>query len=185
MGIDWPPVRRAAHASGLFACSHPDCGKSFLREEHLNRHLLVYTFSRPHKCFICSRSFARMLVWKKLSVVKTLANLILSNIITRHVLRHNEPPDGAKRTSLDCQICRRRKIMCSFIYVCSACADLSESCVRDMSSVQAISSMTRGGRVNSHSAGEESIVGEASEGDRALDVRENELAFFGASLISI
>lgn len=42
-----------------FLCPESDCGKSFQRKEHLNRHARTHGPVRPHKCFICYRSFAR------------------------------------------------------------------------------------------------------------------------------
>ncbi|RAK99001.1 Zn(II)2Cys6 transcription factor domain-containing protein [Aspergillus ibericus CBS 121593] len=111
--------------SGPFVCTNPDCGKSFLRKEHLNRHMVIHTNSRPHKCFICGRTFAR------------------SDILNRHVLQHNVPPDGAKRTPLACQTCRRRKTKCDSNHPCSTCADTGEPCVREPSSMQAFMPTTR------------------------------------------
>ncbi|OQD94411.1 hypothetical protein PENSOL_c026G07909 [Penicillium solitum] len=112
------PSRRAPISSGPFVCTDTDCRKSFLRKEHLNRHLVIHTNLRRHKCFICGRSFAR------------------SDILNRHVLQHNVPPAGAKRTPLACQTCRRHKTRCDSNYPCSICADSGELCVRESSSTQ-------------------------------------------------
>lgn len=50
------------------------------------------------------------------------------------MLQHNVPSDGAKRTPLACQTCRRRKTKCDSNYPCSICADSGEPCVREPSS---------------------------------------------------
>ncbi|CAG8910259.1 unnamed protein product [Penicillium egyptiacum] len=118
--MEFSPSRRITVSSGPFVCTDPGCHKSFLRKEHLNRHLVIHTNSRRHKCFICGRSFAR------------------SDILNRHVLQHNLPPDGAKRTPLACQTCRRRKTKCDSNYPCSTCANSGEPCVREPSSMQAL-----------------------------------------------
>ncbi|KAJ5589170.1 hypothetical protein N7537_011848 [Penicillium hordei] len=58
------------------------------------------------------------------------------DILNRHVLQHNVPPDGAKRTPLACQTCRRRKTKCDSNYPCSICVNSGEACVREPSSTQ-------------------------------------------------
>lgn len=58
-----------------------------------------------------------------------------SDILNRHVLQHNVPPDGPKRTPLACQNCRRRKTKCDSNHPCSTCADNGELCVREPSSM--------------------------------------------------
>ncbi|PYI06406.1 hypothetical protein BO78DRAFT_429859 [Aspergillus sclerotiicarbonarius CBS 121057] len=143
--MDFPPSRRPLLSSGPFVCTRPDCGKSFLRKEHLNRHLAVHTNSRPHKCFICGRTFAR------------------TDILNRHVLQHNVPPDSSKRTPLACQTCRRRKTKCDSKHPCSTCADTGDACVREPSSMQASMPTTRSRRKNLF--GEEDGPMEAMEED--------------------
>ncbi|PWY76507.1 hypothetical protein BO94DRAFT_473608, partial [Aspergillus sclerotioniger CBS 115572] len=71
------------------------------------------------------------------------------DILNRHVLQHNVPPDGAKRTPLACQTCRRRKTKCDSNHPCSTCADTGEPCVREPSSMQAFMPMTRSRRKGS------------------------------------
>lgn len=67
------------------------------------------------------------------------------------MLQHNIIPlDEAKRTPSACQTCRRRKTRCDSNHPCSACVDLGETCVRESSDVQAMSSRARD---SSHSAG--------------------------------
>lgn len=60
-----------------------------------------------------------------------------SDILNRHVLLHNVPPEGPKRTLLACQTCRRRKIKCDSNEPCSTCCNLGTQCVRQPSSMQA------------------------------------------------
>lgn len=72
-----------------------------------------------------------------------------SDILNRHVLQHNVPPDNAKRTPLACQTCRRRKTKCDSNYPCSTCADSGEACVREPSSMQIFIPTTRSQRKGS------------------------------------
>lgn len=60
-----------------------------------------------------------------------------SDILNRHVLLHNVPPEGPKRTLLACQTCRRRKIKCDSNEPCSTCCNLGVQCIRQRSSMQA------------------------------------------------
>ncbi|KAL4860614.1 hypothetical protein BDV12DRAFT_191596 [Aspergillus spectabilis] len=106
-------------SSSPFICTHPNCGKSFLRKEHLNRHLVTHTNSRPYKCFVCGRNFSR------------------SDTLNRHVLQHNVPADGEKRTPSACQPCQRRKSKCDSNQPCSVCVQRGETCVRGRPSAHA------------------------------------------------
>lgn len=85
-----------------------------------------------------------------------------SDILNRHVLQHNVPPSGAKRTPLACQTCRRRKTKCDSNYPCSICADSGELCVRESSSTQKIIPASRS--VLNYSLGEENRSIELAEG---------------------
>ncbi|KAJ5578043.1 uncharacterized protein N7459_007007 [Penicillium hispanicum] len=141
--LDSPAPRRPAPlSSGPFVCASPNCGKSFLRKEHLNRHRLQHTSLRPHKCFICGRSFTRRSV-VHLQPSKRLRSPGSSDILNRHVLQHNVPPDGPKRTSRACQSCRRRKTKCDSNTPCASCTENGETCVREPTGVGMIRPTTR------------------------------------------
>lgn len=84
-----------------------------------------------------------------------------SDILNRHVLHHNVPPAGAKRTPLACQTCRRRKTKCDSNYPCSICADSGELCVRESSSAQKF--IPASGSVLKGSLGEENRSIELAE----------------------
>jgi hypothetical protein len=71
-----------------------------------------------------------------------------SDSLNRHVLQHSVSP--TKRTPSACQTCRRRKTKCDSNYPCSTCADSGESCVREPSSAQAFTPVTRSPREDSH-----------------------------------
>ncbi|KAF3402037.1 hypothetical protein F1880_009967 [Penicillium rolfsii] len=153
--MDFIPSRQnGSLAIGPYLCTNLNCGKSFLRKEHLNRHLVIHTNSRPHKCFICGRSFAR------------------SDILNRHVLQHNVPPDAAKRTPLACQACRRRKIKCDSQYPCATCKESGETCLKEPSSMQAQVPKTRSRRKRPF--GGEKRPKEATEADEGEEEEEEE-----------
>ncbi|CAG8134608.1 unnamed protein product [Penicillium nalgiovense] len=64
-----------------------------------------------------------------------------SDSLNRHVLQHSAFP--TKRTQSACHTCRRRKTKCDSNYPCSTCVDSGESCVRELSSIQAFTPVTR------------------------------------------
>ena len=47
--------------STKFKCDFKDCGKEFIRKEHLNRHFRIHTKQKPFLCWIegCPKSFSR------------------------------------------------------------------------------------------------------------------------------
>ncbi|KAI7861756.1 hypothetical protein BDF14DRAFT_1864665 [Spinellus fusiger] len=54
-------TRRQPAKQNKHVCSHPDCGWSFKRHEHLKRHMFVHTGERPHLCHHpgCGKRFSR------------------------------------------------------------------------------------------------------------------------------
>ena len=46
------------HGDKLFQCPHKDCGKRFLDNAKLKRHMLVHTGEKPYKCHICGKRFS-------------------------------------------------------------------------------------------------------------------------------
>jgi|SRR5579871_121515 len=54
-------VVRIPQSLSPYPCPSVGCSKSFIRKEHLNRHLTTHTSVRPFKCNICKSSFTRKL----------------------------------------------------------------------------------------------------------------------------
>lgn len=42
-----------------FACDHPNCGKTFTRNEELTRHKRIHSGLRPFSCSVCGKRFGR------------------------------------------------------------------------------------------------------------------------------
>lgn len=68
-----------------YQCNHPDCGKTFARQETANIHSRTHSGIRPYKCPICSRSFTS------------------SGHLTGHIRSHN----GTSKTH-ECKVCQKR-----------------------------------------------------------------------------
>ncbi|KAB5549531.1 hypothetical protein GE09DRAFT_1126787 [Coniochaeta sp. 2T2.1] len=104
-----------------------ECAQSFARKEHLRRHQLKHSATRPYRCTHCSQSFSR------------------SDILRRHELTHPSPEDGndpvtspgnaprrrQRRALVACDRCARFKIRCNGQMPCSQCLQRSLVCTID------------------------------------------------------
>ncbi|RDW59882.1 hypothetical protein BP6252_12969 [Coleophoma cylindrospora] len=78
-----------AAAKKKFSCSHPGCGKSFSRSEHLHRHALNHKDGN-NTCLRCSAHFRRR------------------DLLDRHMARHKEKDDEAGGEGLGFLATRKR-----------------------------------------------------------------------------
>lgn len=85
-----------------FTCPEANCNKSFLRKEHLNRHMRGHDPIRPFKCKDCEKTFTR------------------SDILRRHYLQHS-PSRSAKRTASATIQCRDCCVGCNGSTHCKSC----------------------------------------------------------------
>ncbi|KAL3962540.1 hypothetical protein ACCO45_004063 [Purpureocillium lilacinum] len=120
-------MSRAPAAADRHVC---DCGKSFLRKEHLRRHQATHsgpTFS----CIVCGRSFSR------------------SDLLRRHAAIHGSAaavPDS--RRGRACDTCHANKTRCDGGKQCSLCAKRGVDCTygrRETASVSTQPSRTGSG----------------------------------------
>ncbi|KAI1050653.1 hypothetical protein LB506_002106 [Fusarium annulatum] len=97
-------VKSFQTSTGPFIC---DCGKSYLRKEHLKRHQATHG-SEPHKCHICGQLYLR------------------KDVLKRHLTTHQDP--SAKPRA--CDPCRANKTKCdgNGVSDCSFCKNKSITC---------------------------------------------------------
>ncbi|KAI8680935.1 Fungal-trans domain-containing protein [Fusarium keratoplasticum] len=88
-----------------FVC---DCGKSYMRKEHLRRHQSTHD-GEPQKCHICGQ-----LYWRK-------------DVLQRHLATHEDHPPARPRA---CDACRANKTKCdgNGVVDCTFCKKKSISC---------------------------------------------------------
>lgn len=131
-----PPSRRVPLSALIPIAVNPFCAKSILIA--IWSHILICAAINASSVGEAFRGGKSRPNWSLGILAVEDDKLIGSNsdILNRHVLHHNVPPAGAKRTPLACQTCRRRKTKCDSNYPCSICADSGELCVRESSSAQ-------------------------------------------------
>ncbi|KNB20735.1 hypothetical protein FOXG_17662 [Fusarium oxysporum f. sp. lycopersici 4287] len=90
--------------TGRFVC---DCGKSYMRKEHLKRHQATHN-SQAHQCHICGQSYLR------------------KDVLQRHLTTHQDP--SAKPRA--CEACRANKTKCdgNGVSDCSFCKNKAIAC---------------------------------------------------------
>jgi len=98
-------------SSRPYACPEHGCSKSFLRKEHLNRHLTNHTGKRPFECSVCKRGFTR------------------SDVLRRHMVQHSATLP-LSRTAAACAHCHSRKLRCDSNTPCLTCSAAGMECVR-------------------------------------------------------
>ncbi|KAL2829634.1 fungal-specific transcription factor domain-containing protein [Aspergillus pseudoustus] len=93
------------------------CGDEFKRLEHLSRHRLSHTNSRPFVCPVCEKCFTRR------------------DSLNRHVSIHNSSserngkPASAPRVSRACSNCARLRLRCDGASPCKRCSVKSVQCL--------------------------------------------------------
>lgn len=91
----------------VFVCEL--CGDRFGRLEHLNRHVLSHTDTRPFSCTLCNRSFARR------------------DTLNRHEAIHTAESSGG-RSNQACRTCARLKARCDGSQPCARCESRARHC---------------------------------------------------------
>ncbi|KAH7161172.1 hypothetical protein EDB81DRAFT_866684 [Dactylonectria macrodidyma] len=88
------------------------CGKRFIRKEHLRRHQATHDEGK-FICSACQRSFTRK---------------IQSDVLRRHLARHNMPAAPDHRRGRACDACRANKTTCDRGTQCTLCAKRGIDC---------------------------------------------------------
>ncbi|KAI1452307.1 hypothetical protein F4805DRAFT_39661 [Annulohypoxylon moriforme] len=104
------------------------CGKSFQRNEHLERHLVTHTNIKRFKCSICHISFSR------------------GDVLQKHLAIHgdvdNDSPQGVvrvrARTQTACRNCAKMKAKCDSNSPCHRCRSKKLTCDRQSKKARGI-----------------------------------------------
>ncbi|KAF8847542.1 hypothetical protein BDZ45DRAFT_754798 [Acephala macrosclerotiorum] len=90
------------------------CGSTFVRREHLNRHLSVHSKAKPFQCRVCQKGFTR------------------NDVLQRHERSHlaDETEKSSKSGSLfrACTACAARRVRCSGGSPCGNCSKNRAGC---------------------------------------------------------
>jgi hypothetical protein len=121
--------------ASLFSCPERGCSKSFIRREHLNRHLATHAEVRRFKCESCGRRFTRRSVFldpEKINAQSEFqANVWpCSDVLRRHMRQHSKILP-VSRAQVACTACRRKKLRCNNNTPCRTCEAAGADCVRD------------------------------------------------------
>ncbi|KAH7136938.1 hypothetical protein B0J13DRAFT_587068 [Dactylonectria estremocensis] len=106
-------TRSSANSEGQPTSRHVcHCGKGFVRKEHLRRHQTTHD-ERKFICSVCQRSFTRN---------------IQSDLLRRHLTRHNMPAPPDLRRGRACDACRANKATCGRGTQCTRCTRRGINC---------------------------------------------------------
>ncbi|OJJ95207.1 hypothetical protein ASPACDRAFT_47952 [Aspergillus aculeatus ATCC 16872] len=94
-----------------FSCSHPGCGRSYRRKEHLTRHTASHLQPSAAACPFCDKTFSR-------------------NDTLRHHVRHNHHDKklNSSRALKACDNCRSRRTRCDGSAPCTPCQQRGMQC---------------------------------------------------------
>ncbi|RAH47520.1 uncharacterized protein BO95DRAFT_461900 [Aspergillus brunneoviolaceus CBS 621.78] len=94
-----------------FSCSHPGCGRTYRRKEHLTRHLASHLQPSAAACPFCDKTFSR-------------------NDTLRHHVRYNHRDKklNPSRALKACDYCRSRRTRCDGSAPCTPCQQRGIQC---------------------------------------------------------
>ncbi|KAH9436423.1 hypothetical protein MCOR02_000095 [Pyricularia oryzae] len=93
-------------------CDH--CGETFLRREHLDRHLRRHSGIKPFRCEVCDKAFARR------------DTLLRHSTVHRH---GDETRSTPRRCSQACLSCAKLKQRCRGGMPCTRCRETGTECI--------------------------------------------------------
>ncbi|RAL08048.1 C2H2 type zinc finger domain protein [Aspergillus homomorphus CBS 101889] len=94
-----------------FSCSHPGCGRTYRRKEHLTRHMAGHRQITAAACPFCDKTFSR------------------NDTLRQHVrLNHKDKKLNSSRTIEACKYCRSRRSRCDGKAPCGPCQQRGLQC---------------------------------------------------------
>jgi len=131
-------------------CQFPGCEKTFIRKEHLTRHEKSHAPQRSFVCYVCQRGFTRKFVshcsFHSFPPLSSTSGIIsfqfpycsweiilidcvsFSDILRRHIARHNSSARATARNGRACDGCHSSKIKCEGGQPCSPCIKRGVEC---------------------------------------------------------
>jgi len=189
-------------------CQFPGCEKTFIRKEHLTRHERSHAPQRSFVCYVCQRGFTRKFVSHCSSYsflplssacgryhppililrIETISTnyFYFSDILRRHIARHNSSARATARNGRACDGCHSSKIKCEGGQPCSPCIKRGIECKFERDEVTVVR------EAHSNSAITDDDDGVASEGkcisclrviSRSPDVQNCSVLFFFPGIV--
>lgn len=127
-GTGRSPAPRARHL-----CD--DCGNSFQRREHLERHVRCHLQVKPFSCRECTKAFSRKYGTVPLPEPYTVCLLltrllVCRDTLQRHLVTHGYPlGQSCKRAPQACRNCTRSKQRCTGQAPCDRCSRRGLPCL--------------------------------------------------------